>query len=74
MKVNINGRDKVFFESWLGLSYEQLCEMAGVDEKHNPSIIYKHARYPADTGTLIPGQSVTVQHGTIINVVITGAA
>lgn len=74
MIVSINGRDKAFFESFLSLSYEQIAAMAGHNPTHNPSVTYKNARYPKEMGILIPGNSVTVQNGTIINVADTGNA
>lgn len=74
MKIIVNGVEKPFLGDRLSISYEDLAAMGGCDPKHNPTIVYHKAHAPFDSGTVVPGDRVTVKHGTVVNVAVTGAA
>ena len=67
-KINVNGVER----EWLSfkISYEQLCELTGIDKKHNPSVTYS-AKHSKESGILHHGQSVNIIDGVIFNIHIT---
>lgn len=71
-RVYINWR--VHLIAYPVLTYKDICFLAGMDANLNPSMVYRRAQLPKAEGILAPGQELTVQEDTVIDVTHTGHA
>ncbi len=56
------------------LTYEEICQLAPGVAEHNPTVQYTRGNSDKPSGTVIPGQSVALKDGMVIDVVFTGLA
>lgn len=73
--INVNGYDKEVLNMSF-MSYETLCEIAGIPSIYNPSATYsiRLSKDEFKEGTAYKGKQVPVAEGAIYNVCITSAA
>ncbi len=73
IRIIVNGRPKVVTDE--KLSWREVVLLAFDPIPTGPQIsitvTYRNAVAPRHTGTLVPGQSVVVQNGTVFNVRVT---
>jgi hypothetical protein len=56
------------------LSYEQVCEFAGIDAARVPTVTFKRAGGAKPDGILAPGETMYAINGAIIGAMVTGNA
>jgi hypothetical protein len=72
LTISVNGVTMELAAGDCWLSYEDVLKLA--DERPGASVVFKRAAGPKSEGSLITGQKVMVQKGTIIDAIQTGSA
>jgi hypothetical protein len=71
MNIVVNARNIITEETYL--TYEQVAELAELNPKYKPTIVFRDKKLKV-SGTLIPGISVMVSEGLMLDAAYTGNA